>query len=108
MVICALGFTILAVSNRTRTSMTITHVSIDDLNDAQLDGYFIPQSPDAYVSHLLKLYAYIDPGTGSFIIQLILGFLFGGLFAVKLFWSSIKRFFRKLLFTKRDFGKDED
>jgi len=41
-------------------------------------------------------YAYLDPGTGSFILQLIIGILLGGLFAVKLFWNKIKNFFKNL------------
>lgn len=40
--------------------------------------------------------AYIDPGTGSFIIQVIVGVLFGGLFVLKLFWNNVKAFFKKL------------
>ena len=34
-------------------------------------------------------YAYIDPGTGSFILQAVLASLIGGAFAVKLFWRNI-------------------
>ena len=34
--------------------------------------------------------AYIDPGTGSFIIQGIIGGVVCGAFAVKLFWKRIK------------------
>lgn len=42
-------------------------------------------------------YAYLDAGTGSYIIQLIIAALLGGLFAIKLFWNKIKNFFRNLL-----------
>ena len=49
-------------------------------------------------------YAYIDLGSGSYILQLIVGILFGGLLAVKIFWNSIKTFFGNL-FSKR--GKRE-
>jgi hypothetical protein len=106
--ICTLGVLILAVSSKTWASLTITHADVADLSDAQPGGYFLSPSTDPYISHLPKVRAYIDPGTGSFIIQLILGFLFGGLFAIKLFWGSIKGFFKKRLFTKRDTRKDED
>lgn len=34
--------------------------------------------------------AYIDPGTGSFVIQGIIGAVVGGAFAVKLYWKRIK------------------
>ncbi len=39
-----------------------------------------------------KAYAYLDPGTGSYILQLLIGALVGGLFAVKIFWKNIKAF----------------
>ena len=42
-------------------------------------------------------FAYIDPGTGSFILQLIIAVLLGAAFAVKTFWKNIKAFFSKLL-----------
>ena len=34
--------------------------------------------------------AYIDPGTGSFVIQGIIGAVIGGAFAIKLYWNKIK------------------
>jgi len=43
-----------------------------------------------------KLYAYLDPGTGSFIFQLIIAALLGGLFAIKIFWKRIKTFLKNL------------
>lgn len=38
-------------------------------------------------------HAYIDPATGSYVLQLILGTLLGALYAVKMYWSRIKAFF---------------
>lgn len=38
-------------------------------------------------------YPYIDPGTGSYIFQVLIGFLVASLFAVKIFWQRIKAFF---------------
>lgn len=46
-------------------------------------------------------HAYLDPGTGSYIIQLIMAGLLGAAFAVKLFWRDIRTFFKDL------FAKDE-
>ncbi len=43
----------------------------------------------------VKAFAYLDPGTGSYIVQILLAGLFGVLFAVKLFWTNIKLFFMK-------------
>jgi len=47
-----------------------------------------------------RLYCYIDPGTGSYIIQLIIAGLIGVSFAIKLFWKKIKNFFTKI-FSKK-------
>ncbi|NQT94565.1 MAG: hypothetical protein HQ559_17550 [Lentisphaerae bacterium] len=35
-------------------------------------------------------YAYIDPGAGSMILQLVIGGLLAGLFGIKMFWRKIK------------------
>lgn len=47
-----------------------------------------------------KVYAYLDLGTGSYIIQMIIAVLIGGLFAIKMFWGKIKSLFRKIFFKK--------
>lgn len=39
--------------------------------------------------------AYLDPGTGSFVLQAILGAAFGAAFTAKVYWSKIKAFFSK-------------
>ena len=39
--------------------------------------------------------AYLDPGTGSYLFQLIIASFLGGLFALKTWWRSIKLFFRR-------------
>ena len=36
------------------------------------------------------LHAYLDPGTGSMLIQLALGGIVGGLAIVKLYWRRLK------------------
>ncbi len=41
-------------------------------------------------------YAYLDPGSGSYLFQLGLGFLLGALFAVKVFWNNILSFIKRL------------
>lgn len=35
-------------------------------------------------------HAYLDPGTGSYLLQLLIGSALGGLYAVKLFWGRIR------------------
>ncbi len=39
--------------------------------------------------------AYIDPGTGSFLLQLMLAGLLGGLASIRIFWSRIRLFVRR-------------
>lgn len=36
---------------------------------------------------------YLDPGSGSFLIQLLTAGVVGGAFLVKLYWKKIKSFF---------------
>lgn len=35
-------------------------------------------------------YAYIDPGTGSYFLQMIIATALGGLFMIKLYWQKVK------------------
>ncbi|UCH98746.1 MAG: hypothetical protein JSV88_23545 [Candidatus Aminicenantes bacterium] len=42
-------------------------------------------------------YGYIDPGTGSYLIQIIIAVIAGAALGVKLSWKKIKRFFANLL-----------
>jgi hypothetical protein len=45
-------------------------------------------------------YAYLDPGTGSYIFQLLIAGIVGLAFLVKVYWKRIK------LFLARPFSKD--
>jgi hypothetical protein len=40
-------------------------------------------------------HAYIDPGSGSFFLQMLVASLVGGWFGIKMYWSKIVAFFRK-------------
>lgn len=40
-------------------------------------------------------YAYLDPGTGSMIVQAIVAGILGGIFAIKFYWQKLLTFFRK-------------
>ena len=53
------------------------------------------------------VHAYVDPGTGSYVLQLVLAFIFGGLFGIKLYWKKIKNFIANIFSRKADI-KDED
>lgn len=37
--------------------------------------------------------AYLDPGSGSFILQIVIASLMGFLFMVKIYWKKIRTFF---------------
>ena len=41
------------------------------------------------------LAAYLDPGSGSFLLQVLVAGLLGASFAVRRFWGDIKGYFRK-------------
>jgi hypothetical protein len=47
-------------------------------------------------------YAYLDPGTGSYVLQIFLGIFLAGLFYVKTAWHKIKSKFRKLFNKRQD------
>jgi hypothetical protein len=44
-------------------------------------------------------HAYLDPGTGSYVVQILIGTVLGGLFALGMLWrrvvASFKRFFKR-------------
>lgn len=50
-------------------------------------------------------YAYLDPGTGSYIFQIIIAFLCGAAFTIKIYWGKIKLFFTK---KKKQEGKQDE
>ncbi len=39
--------------------------------------------------------AYIDPGSGSYVLQLLVASFFAVLFTLKMFWRNIKAFFSR-------------
>ncbi len=48
-----------------------------------------------HIIHLLRPLRYLDPGSGSFIIQMLLAGLLGIAVAVRIYWKKIVAFFRK-------------
>ena len=46
-------------------------------------------------------FAYIDPGTGSYLLQIIIGFILAGLYAVKHYWTRLCNCFTKKIKTKK-------
>jgi hypothetical protein len=49
---------------------------------------------------------YIDPGTGSYILQIAIAFFIGLAFSVKVFWKKISAFLRKTFSSKKGNGVD--
>lgn len=39
------------------------------------------------------VHAYLDPGSGSIVVQVIVGAIAGSLVTIKMFWVKIKSFF---------------
>jgi hypothetical protein len=48
-----------------------------------------------YVTPMGAHLAYIDGGTGSMALQLLLAGLLGGLYAVQIKWAALKKFLRE-------------
>lgn len=44
----------------------------------------------------INAHAYIDPGTGSIVLQAIFAAFFGALFTIKMWWRSAAAFFARL------------
>lgn len=53
-------------------------------------------------------YGYLDPGVGSYFLQIALAFLFGSLYLVKIFWKNIVTFFRNLFSKKSEQEQSAD
>lgn len=51
--------------------------------------------------------AYLDPGSGSYLLQLLAAGALGGLFVIKMSWSRIKGFFGRLLGRRGERPSDE-
>ena len=52
-------------------------------------------------------HAYIDPGTGSMIIQSVVAAIAGGLFITKTYWHKIKNFLSRKKDIKPELERDQ-
>ncbi len=50
---------------------------------------------DIFPPHSQDLASYLDPGSGSFLLQIILASFLGALFVVKSYWKKLSGKFRK-------------
>jgi hypothetical protein len=48
--------------------------------------------------------AYLDPGSGSYLLQLLIAGVLGAAFALRMFWGRIKGFFSRIFLG----GQDEE
>ena len=55
-----------------------------------------------------RAYAYLDPGTGSYVIQILVAALVGSAVAVRVFWRNIRMFFQRLFSRRRDQEEETD
>ena len=55
-----------------------------------------------YFASVVNAYAYLDPGTGSMILQLILGGIAAFFAIISGFFTKIKNFFKKILNIKKN------
>jgi len=54
------------------------------------------------LSPILRPQAYLDPGSGSFLVQLLIAGLVGAGFLIKTYWKKIKGLFRRSDSKKED------
>lgn len=60
------------------------------------------------MDHLARPSGYLDPGSGSYLLQLLIAGTLGALFALRLYWSRVKGFFSGLLGRAEDGGDDTE
>lgn len=51
--------------------------------------------------------AYLDPGSGSYLLQLLIAGLLGGLFMLRNYWGRVKGFFLGLFSKEEDTSSDD-
>ena len=55
-----------------------------------------------FAASVRPAHAYLDPGTGSYILQILAAGVLGGLFAVKTFWRQITTFLMDIFSRKKE------
>ena len=45
-------------------------------------------------------FGYIDPGTGSYIVQIVIAGLVGGIYALKTYWTQVGAFISRIMTRK--------
>ena len=55
-----------------------------------------------------KAFAYLDPGTGSIILQAILGFIAATVASISIYWTKFKMLVKKIFNKKKNHKNLED
>jgi hypothetical protein len=76
-------------------------------NHMDLSIFSISQIFTALISILGRDAAYLDPGSGSYFIQLVLASLMGALFVLGVYRRKVTNFFRNL-FSKHNPDEEQD
>lgn len=45
-----------------------------------------------FIGFSREVYAYVDPGTGSYLLQILVAGLLGLIYAARLYWTKLKNF----------------
>jgi hypothetical protein len=81
-------------SIRARSRSRCTRISIGTVV-AVLAAGFAPVAAIAAAQPLEMRFAYLDPGTGSLILQAVVAGLAGAAVAITTYWARIRRLFRR-------------
>ena len=61
-----------------------------------------------YLASPSPAYAYLDPGTSSYVLQMLVAALVGGAFVIRMFWDRIKIFFGGLFSREEKLEETDD
>lgn len=68
----------------------------------------IADSVAGFSTSLFTPEAYLDPGSGSYILQILIAAFVGGLFALRASWGKLGNFFRRRFNQNKDSTSDEE
>ena len=57
---------------------------------------------------LIRPVSYLDPGSGSYMLQLLIAGALGALFALRLYWSRVREFFSNIFRRSQEDKNRED
>lgn len=66
-------------------------------NLKDISGYRLLMFVMIFVFFTKNAYAYLDAGSGSYIIQMLIGALMGSIITIKIYWKNISNLFKKNL-----------